>query len=104
MTAQLCSEYGGVWPSDHLAQALPPMKRVLYNHALLRLMKEKEEAARTRSDPEAASKRPSTESGGATAARIRARRANMEAESRRTRAEYERRANIIAKQTVTPAK
>lgn len=87
MAAQLCSEFGSIWPSDQLGRKLPPLKRVVYNHAVLRVLKEKQ----AEHDPNAAAANPSPTRGASATANVRARRAKTEESQRKMLEEYERR-------------
>lgn len=82
MAAQLCSEFGGGWPTDELGMALPPLKRIMYNHAVLRTLKEKEHAH-------------SAGNGSATG-QVRRSATMMQVNQNRTIEEYERLAKIAA--------
>lgn len=84
MAAQLTSEYGPTWPTDHLAIALPATKRVLWNHALLRSIEREREKRRASPRLDRA---PSAEGTGIATARVRNRRSQMMLERERMLAE-----------------
>lgn len=76
MAAQLSAEFGPKWPTDHLAMPLPPLRRVILNHAVLLEMKQRESGAihTDTHDPTSPTSPQPTLSGGSVSDRIRQRR------------------------------